>query len=161
MSPHELINRWRSRAYRMQLAHFETARIFDARHLWLGLPTIVFSTLVGTTVFASLSKSIDVRIKILVGLLSVAAAVLAALQTFLKYGELSKKHQEAGGKFADLRHRLEVLSSIPPSSPDEQKKELTMIEDRWAKVRDESPTIPTRIMTKIDKRLSLQKIHKP
>ena len=154
MKPAELISHWRFRVHRMQLAHYETARKFDARHLWLGLPAIAFSTIVGTTVFASLSKNTDVGLQILAGLLSVSAAVLTALQTFLKYSELSEKHRAAGAKFANLKHRIELLSSMPPAAPDELKQQLTMIEDRWSKVREESPTIPTRIWEKIEKSLT-------
>lgn len=156
MTPTELISRWRFRAHRMQLAHYETARTFDARHLWLGLPAIALSTIVGTTVFASLSKNTDVRLQILVGLFSVTAALLTALQTFLKYAELSEKHRVAGAKFANLKHRIELLASLPEPPPDELKQQLTMIEDRWAKVREESPNLPTRIWNNVKKSLTYE-----
>jgi hypothetical protein len=159
MSPTELIDEWGFRAHRMQLAHYGTARKFDARHLWLGLPAIALSTNVGTTVFVSLSKNADlghVALQILVGLLSVTAAVLTALQTFLKYSDLSEKHRIAGAKFANLKHRIELLSSLPPSSEGELKQQLTMIEDRWSKVREESPTVPIRIWQGIEKSLTFE-----
>lgn len=154
MSPEEIIAHWRFRVHRMQLAHYETARKFEARHLWLGLPAIAFSTLVGTTVFASLSRNTDLSLQILTGLLSVTAAVLTALQTFLKYSELSEKHRAAGAKYANLKHRIELLASMPPPTQEELKQQLTTIEDRWSKVREESPTIPSRIWTKIENSLT-------
>ena len=147
----DLIESWRRRAHRMQLAHYETARTFDSSHLWLGLPAIVFSTVVGTTVFASLSKDTDVRLQIFVGLLSVVAALLTALQTFLKYSEKSEKHRVAGAKFSNLKHRIELLACLPPQSSDELKKQITMIEDRWATVREESPNLPPQIWENIKK----------
>jgi len=57
MEPTELILHWRFRIHRMQLSHYETARVFGHRHLWLGLPVIVLSTIVGTSVFATIQKS--------------------------------------------------------------------------------------------------------
>jgi len=150
MTAKELINHWRFRVHRMQLAHYMTARKFDDRHLWLGLPAIALSTIVGTTVFASISKNTEIIIQILVGLFSVTAALLTALQTFLKYSELSEKHRVAGAKFANLKHRIELLITLVEPPPEELKKQLTMIEDQWAKVREESPNIPTRIWNKIE-----------
>ena len=61
MTPTELIEQWRFRNHRVQLAHYECARRFEHLHLWLGLPAIALSTLVGTTVFSSLEKTADVR----------------------------------------------------------------------------------------------------
>lgn len=100
--------------------------------------------------FASLAKETHAGIKILVGLFSVAAAVLTALQTFLKYSELSDKHRIAGGKFANLKHRIELLSSLTLPPQDELKQQLTMIEDRWAKVREESPNLPQGIWKRFE-----------
>jgi hypothetical protein len=156
MSPNEMISHWRFRVHRMQLAHYEAARKFETHHLWLGLPAIVFSTVVGTTVFASMSNGADVGLQISAGILSVAAAVLTALQTFLKYSELSEKHRSAGAKFANLKHRIELLTAMPPVDPIELKQQLTMIEDRWSKVREESPTVPTRIWERIESSLTYE-----
>jgi hypothetical protein len=155
MSPTELLERWRSRASRMQLAHRKAAREFDSRHLWLGLPAIAFSTVVGTTIFASLSENREIWLRILVGLLSVTAALLTALQTFLKYSELSEKHRVAGAKFASLKHRIELISAMPLPPLDELKQQLTMIEDHWERVREESPNLPARIWQDIEKSLGL------
>jgi len=153
----ELIAHWRFRAHRVQLAHYESARKFDRLHLWLGLPAVALSTIVGTSVFASLSKPANITLQIVVGLFSVTAAVLAALQTFFKYSELSEKHRIAGAKFANLEHRLELLGTMPPASADELKKSLTMIEDTWAKLREESPNLPGRVWQRIERDQVLDK----
>lgn len=157
MKPTELIAHWRFRVHRMQLAHFETARKFDGYHRVLGISAATLSAVVGTAVFVSLSKAPPFAgLQIITGLLSVAAGVLAALQTFLKYSELSDKHRIAGAKFANLKHRIELLFSMPPEQPDELKQQLTMIEDRWSKVREESPSVPTKIWAQIEKSLPFE-----
>lgn len=156
MSPTDLILHWRFRVHRMQLAHYETARKFDTLHLWLGLPAIVFSTVVGTTVFASLARDTYIGLQIFAGLMSVTAAVLTALQTFLKYSELSEKHRVAGAKCANLKHQIELISSMPPSTPEETRKELLIIEEHWSKIREESPTIPSRIWLRIENTLTFE-----
>ncbi|HEY1136656.1 MAG TPA: SLATT domain-containing protein [Xanthomonadaceae bacterium] len=156
MTPNELISHWRFRAHRMQLAHYKTARAFDARHFWLGLPAIALSTIVGTTVFASLSNNTETYIQIAVGLSSVIAALLTALQTFLKYSELSEKHRVAGAKFANLKHRIELLASFAEPPPDELKQQLVVIEERWEKIREESPNLPTRMWSGVEKSLTYE-----
>lgn len=150
MLTEELIAHWRFRNHRVQLAHYECARRFERLHLWLGLPAVALSTLVGTTVFASLAKTTDVAFQICVGLLSVTAAVLTGLQTFLKYSELAEKHRLAGAKFANLKHRIELLSTLPPSSEADLRSALEGIEETWSKLREESPTLPSRVWRRIE-----------
>ena len=159
MAQNELIEQWRFRNHRVQLAHYESARRFERLHLWLGLPAVAFSTLVGTTVFATLSKAPDIAVQILVGLLSVAAAVLIGLQTFLKYSELAEKHRMAGAKFANLKHRMELLATLPPETEGELREALASIEDTWSKLREESPTLPTRVWRHIEKSVLIEEYH--
>jgi hypothetical protein len=150
MTPTELIEQWRFRNHRVQLAHYECARRFERLHLWLGLPAIALSTLVGTTVFSSLDKTADVRLQIAVGLLSVTAAVLTGLQTFLRYSELAERHRIAGAKFANLKHRIELLSTFPATDSD-LRASLEALEESWARLREESPTLPARVWRRIER----------
>src|SRR4051812_10822647 len=78
---------WRHRARDAQYAHHLAADRFERLNYRLGIPAVVFSTVVGTAVFATLQKEVDLRIKISVGLISVAAAILTALQTFMRFSE--------------------------------------------------------------------------
>jgi hypothetical protein len=62
----------------------------------LGVPVVVLTTFVGTSVFATLQEDVNTSLRILVGAVSVFAAVLASLQTFLRYPERAEKHRIAG-----------------------------------------------------------------
>ena len=157
MKPEELIAHWRFRAHRMQLAHYECSRIYNRLHLLLGLPSIIFSTIVGTSIFATLSEGADLWIKVGAGLLSVSSAVFAALQTFLKYYELSEKNKIAGGKYANLKQSIEMIATFLPKDESELKNEMQKIEDRWDRLREASPSIPTRVWNRISKDITLQK----
>lgn len=149
MTISELIEQWRFRSHRVQLAHYECARRFERLHLWLGLPAIALSTLVGTAVFSSLEKSADAKLQIIVGLLSVLAAVLTGLQTFLRYGELGDKHRLAGARFANLKHRIEMLMTQPDGP--EVASQLVGIEEAWAKLREESPSLSSKIWKRVER----------
>lgn len=156
----ELIKHWRFRAHRVQLAHYESARKFRGLHLKIGIPAIALSTLVGTSIFASLGIATGENwfflIKIATGLLSVSAAVLMGLQTFLKYAEQAEKHRTSGARFAHLKQEIELLATLPPSSDEELSKSLKAIEAKWTQYREASPNFTQKIWSKIEKELTFQ-----
>lgn len=160
MTPIELLKHWRYRVHRVQLAHYEAGRKFSKYHLSLGLPAIALNTIVGTTVFSSIgqfSSSEHITwITVLVGLLSVISAVLVSLQTFLRYSDLSEKHRVAGARFANLKHRIELLGTMPPTDTQDLKSELTKIEEEWNKFRQDSPNIPFSIWSHIENTLTYE-----
>lgn len=119
-----LLRHWRFRVHRVQTGHYEAGRRYDRLHLLLGVPAIAVSALVGTAVFSSLAtEKSGVVVTILVGLLSVTSAVLTSLQTFLKYSEVAERHKLAGARFADLKHRIELIAVFQPT--DSEKLENT------------------------------------
>ena len=142
----ELITLWHRRNQRVQLAHYESARKFHRMHLALGLPAIAVSTVVGTAVFASISEAPHPLVQLLAGLLSVTAAVLSGLQTFLKYPELAEKHRLAAAKFANLTHRIELLATMEHANDADMLAELKAIEASWITLREESPTLPSHVL---------------
>ena len=63
--------------------HWEAARVYQRRARMLGIPVTVLTAAVGTALFSSLD-SMSKGWQVTAGLVSMLAAVLAALQTFLK-----------------------------------------------------------------------------
>jgi hypothetical protein len=87
--------------------------------MWLGVPVVVLTSVVGTSLFATLSRSSSNTSPLLratLAVISVAAAVLSALQTFFKFGERAEKHAVAADWFAAVRRELEQYSSIRPGN---------------------------------------------
>jgi hypothetical protein len=81
----------------------------------LGVPVVVLTTFIGTSVFATLQDDISTGLKIFVGVISVTAAVLASLQTFLRFGERSEKHRVAGESWAALRREIDEMLALHPT----------------------------------------------
>lgn len=160
MTPTELLKHWRFRVHRVQLAHYEAGRVYGRYHILLGLPAIVLSTIVGTAVFATAGSLADEKnviwISIVLGLLSVISAVLVSLQTFLKYSDLAEKHRLAGARSANLKHRIEILATIPPENISDVKIFLTSIENEWSKFREDSPNIPSSMWKRIERSLTYE-----
>lgn len=148
MNPDELIRTWHYRVCRIQFAHYDAATHFERLNLVLGIPVIILSTVVGTTVFATLAESsTSIRTQLLVGLMSVLAAVLASLQTFLRFSERAEKHRACGAKYAGLKAELEIVQALPRETS-EMKEFLESFCARWGALHSESPTIPDRIYAK-------------
>lgn len=158
MNRSDLLRHWRFRVHRVQTGHYNAGRRYDRLHLLLGIPAIVVSAVVGTAVFASLAATEDhVVITIVVGFLSLAAAVLASLQTFLKYSELAERHKLAGARFADLKHKIELIAVFQPLDSEALRAQLVEVEQRWETVREESPNIPAKIWNQIEKTMTLER----
>src|SRR5947209_1418110 len=85
MNEHELllITDWFRRARESQRIHYECGTRYSRLNYLLGIPTIMLSAAVGTAVFASLDKDTSGSVRIILGLISMFAAVFASLQTFL------------------------------------------------------------------------------
>src|SRR4051795_3127084 len=91
MASPELVHTWRRRSREASLAHYDSAHICQRNHVLLGIPTVILSTVVGTSVFATLAKEATAESKIIIGTLSVLAAIFAALQTLLRFSERAER----------------------------------------------------------------------
>jgi hypothetical protein len=109
----KLLAKWQERARTNQLQHYAAAQYFGNAHNAIGIPAVILSTIVGTTVFATLQKQVTLGVQIGVGAISVLAAALAALQTFLRYSERAEKHRATAAAYAAVRHRLEATTNVP------------------------------------------------
>jgi hypothetical protein len=68
-----------------------------------------------------------------VALTSPTAAILAALQTFLRFSELAEKYRVAGARFAALKQEIELIASMSPIKKDDLEEKLKDLEGRWDK----------------------------
>ena len=143
--PRSLLEEWYVRVVTTQRAHYLSAEHFGARRYWLGVPAVILSTLVGTSVFATVQKQPDVRFQIAVGLASVLAAVLTSLQTLLGYSERAEKHRITGARYGAIGRELESLRAFS-SSVTEQA--MAAVRKRLDDLALESPNNPESIFAK-------------
>ncbi len=149
---------WFRRCRESQMAHYEYCSILERRHLYFGIPAIVLSTLVGTAVFSSWETAVnDGWGRIVFGMLSMLAAAITALQTFLNLAEKASKHKNSGASYGALRRDLELLKTLPPETEDEMKKQLQVIKLKMDELAANSPGIPSKFKVMIDKRLKSSK----
>lgn len=104
-----IANKYWQNAGRTGRAHYIAAEVYSRRHRTVGIPSVVFSTVVATSVFSTLSESVDIRIRLLTGVVALLAAILAALQAFLGYGDRAEKHRHAGARYGKVRRDIDIF----------------------------------------------------
>jgi hypothetical protein len=148
-SAEALLKDWRQRTAAASEAHYKLASGLRRKNLWLGVPVVMFSTIVGTSLFATLADDpnavIHPAFKIAIGLISVAAAILAALQTFLRFGERAEKHVVAADWYAAVRRDIDQLLALSPKERGTPKSCFDRLRKQMSKVGQHSPEIGDRL----------------
>jgi hypothetical protein len=154
-SAEELLSSWSSRVSAVEAGHYMMADRLRRGNVKLGVPVVILSGLVGTGVFATLQEQIDYRIRIVVGLISVLTAVLASLQTFLRYAERAERHRVAAALYSSLRRAMEEMLVLPAQDRGPSKATLDRLREEMDRLGKESPEIGEWAWQVVTKRFDL------
>jgi hypothetical protein len=146
----KLLEEWHKRVYAAQTAYYEEAERFRRRNYQLGIPVVIVSSLVGTAVFA------DVGSKWLVGSVSLIAAVMASLQTFLKFGENATLHGSAADWFSAIRRDIEQLLALPPNLRGKPKGALDNIRQEMNRAGQKAPELSEHLWKRTARRFGVE-----
>jgi hypothetical protein len=147
----EVANGYRGNAILRARAHNIAAERFGQRNTLLGMPTAVIAAVVGSSIFASLSSNEkNLYLMIITGALSILAAVLSALQTFLKYSEIAQSHKMAKDGYESISRKidnlkLQMAGALATSRPDAVKA-LQGISDELDDLGKSSPIISMKLL---------------
>lgn len=136
---------WYERSALIATGHYRTADHLAGRQRLLTGSSAVLSTLVGTTVFATLQSQPAAGIQILVGLVSVVAAGLTAFVGAMSYQEKAEKHRLAAAKYNAVGRRLEQARAGSQIDATELSAIRTSLDD----LASEMPHIPRHIHNKM------------
>ena len=75
----------------------------------LGIPVIVLTTLVGSTLFASKALGDSILLEIILGILSIIAAILSALQVTLGLADEAEKYKSAGLRYRSMVRQFDLF----------------------------------------------------
>ena len=110
---------------------------------------MVFTTVVGTGLFATLDEQQSTEIRIVIGSISVAAAILAGVQTFLNFAARATQHVLAADWYASIRRRIEQEMHIPRRHRGDPKKFMDGIRKEMNTVGSQFPEIGERMWTEV------------
>lgn len=142
-----LLSEWIELAGQREEAHSLASNHYAKWNYGLGLPVVVLSTVVGTTVFASLQSQSEsgTMFKVIVGAVSVLAAVLAGVQTFLDFGKRAEKHHIVSVGYGDVRLDMQQIVALPVEDRGKIKECLESMSNRMDALAKESPDVPNRV----------------
>jgi hypothetical protein len=135
----ELLKERRGLAWAAQNAYYERSSILTAMNYLIGIPVVLITALAGSEIVAS--RASDEPIPIWFGLISLSAAVLASLQTFLRFGERAAFSAKAGHDYALIRRQIEDALT---KAPRDMEREFNVIRQRMDKAGEQSPPIGER-----------------
>ena len=133
------------------LGHYKSAEIAARKHRAIGIPSVALSAVVATSIFSTLNDSVHVSWRIATGVFALVAAILAALQAFLSFGDLAEKHKAAGARYGDVRRRIDLFiveyTGVKQADGvrDEALGKLKSLAEELGKLASDSPTLPGRL----------------
>jgi len=145
---------WLKRAREALFSHYTAAEKYDRLNRRLGIPVLILTTIVGTSVFASLQQKVDPILQILVGLISVAAAILAGLQTFLGFAERAERHRMTAARYSALRREIEFLLAVE-NTKFHDPEHLDALRVKIDKLGEEAPSITSKIWDEAGRKISI------
>jgi hypothetical protein len=148
----ELLAEWYRRIVLSSQGHYNTAQRLRRLNWFLGIPVVCLTAVVGTSVFATLEKEVAGEYRIVLGLVSIIAAVLASLQTFLGFAERAEKHRIFGAHYAALRRELEVLFTRGVMDSAAFQKAIEDLAKRMDTLGEQAPHIPSKLWLKTEER---------
>lgn len=149
----ELVRGWLLHAHKGRDRHEEAARRCDMYRYWLGAPAVALSAVVGTSIFTSLGQAqVDPTLHISIGLVSLAAAVLASLQTFYNFADRAERHRLAGTKYKAIIREIEQELTTPTELETNRAAWLDDLRKRLDALEEDAPVVPPRIYESIERR---------
>lgn len=124
--------------------HHCAASGWSNRHLWLGLPVVIISALVGAATFSQYAETYP-AIKVIAGLLSLLVAVLSGITTFLNPNDRENAHLGAAHGFDELNNDSRLFWSVDCWQEDSDAVLTTKLKelvDRKKELNSKSPQIP-------------------
>jgi hypothetical protein len=151
----DVLRIWRTRASNHQRGHYRAAGWYQCLNLVLGVPAFCLSAVVGTGAFFSVEHEASATLKIAAGLVSMLAASLMALHTFLGFSALAGRHRKAGAGYAAARREMEETLALPIPLRKTLDRTLETARARMDHLAEESPSLPRRYWIKERKPYSL------
>lgn len=155
-TPHveELLEDWHHRVYAAQTAHYASADLFRMLNYVVGVPAVIFSSVVGTSLFAGLDK--DSPRTLLVASTSILAAILGALQTFLRFAERATLHASAADWYSAIRRDIEEILHLPVADRGTPKDCLDEVRKEMNRAAQDSPELSARVWERQAKRFGVK-----
>jgi hypothetical protein len=146
----ELLLFWLLHAHKGRDRHDKAARRNDKFFYWLGVPAVIISAVVGTSIFATLDEQVGSEFKVILGLVSIASAILLSLQTFANFGSRAESHRLTGVKYKNVIRELEQIFAGQLEQYQDDAEFLDKLRNRLDALETEAPIVPESIYAVVE-----------
>jgi len=128
-------------------AHYAASRLFRSLYLWLGIITIVLSTIVGIAVSFKVDgvNTISDNNPWLITILSGIIALFSGIMTFMSPNDRAIMNLTSGNEYDDLKNKVRIFWYVECNknvSNDELLKRLQYLTEQKGKIKSYAPQIP-------------------
>lgn len=148
----EIMADWDRRIGKHVNAHLIAADQNNKYHYWVGLPATVLTTLAGS---ALLSDSTIESSRVIVGIVTLVAAALMAIQTFYSFSKRAELHRAVAMQFKQVGRELLIYQKYSPRSKEEQKRIMEEISSRISEIEASAPIVSISVYKMLKKRKDL------
>lgn len=144
MTPREQLEDW-LRGIQIEIpAHYGAAKMFERYQSCLDWPTIVVTSLTSSAIISTASTSSATTLLTGIAIaLSLAAAVLTPLRSFLDYMTRAKAHKTSAVSLSKLRRELEeYLAYTTDDALLTNSERSKQFRTTWDTISENAPTIP-------------------
>ncbi|MDO9167955.1 MAG: SLATT domain-containing protein [Methylobacter sp.] len=140
----QLLKSWRDELRIMMRTHYVLSTKIRLLNYVLGIPCIIIAMLIASYIFFTINQDVVLWVKMLFGLLTLLLAILASLQTFLKYSEQAENHRNASARYQALFNGIDQLLAIPPKDEAALGEWCDKLRERWDELNLEAPNIANK-----------------
>jgi len=141
-SGQQLLLDWSRQACVNRARSSRRAKRYKKLHNALGIPVIMFSSIVGSAAFTQIHQAPNNTVRIFAGVLSIVSAILAGLQTFFGFGESAEKYRAVGIGYEKIEKDIEEILALPGYFRDDFKQQIDNVREQMNTLADDSPEIP-------------------
>jgi hypothetical protein len=148
----DVLDSWKRRAWASQIAHYKVASRLRVWSRLIGLPTVILTTVVGTSIFATIDQKtvdVDVRVRVIVGAITIGAAVFSGIQTFFGFAQRADQHVLAADWYSSIRRHIEQVKGTPRDWRHDPNEVLDSIRKEMNQVGSQFPEIGQRTWKKL------------
>ena len=99
--------------------HRRRATWVSRMNVIFGLPITVLSAITGTAAFATLGAQVGTRWQLVVAFISVTIVLLSTIQTFFRFPDQAKKHQDGVHRYLGIYWEIRDFVAYPRKDPEE------------------------------------------
>ncbi|MEN8259265.1 MAG: SLATT domain-containing protein [Pseudomonadota bacterium] len=145
-----LLESWGDELRLMMRTHYELSIKIRRMNYLLGVPLILLAILIAGYIFFTVTQDTGFWAKMTLGSLALLTAILASLQTFLKYSEKAENHRNASVRYQALFNMVEQQVAIPSKDDRTLAEWCDKLRERWDELNLEAPSVPRKLRTEPD-----------